>query len=194
MEKGHTYTLRLKMDEPYFDSPTMSDIAGFTESSWRHLLGLPFRRWWSVDWFQPVARIGVYGDQQWKLESVIGDTALPAGTDRAGNMFDGRFFKDPDFASRLAEIRKNCERRSGRIVRCLRIPDKDMPLAGKIWAKHKFQTEYVSDFVARDSGELFLYVNDVLLAVPWAPITYFYGNNRGTATVGILSHDNPPAR
>ena len=182
------------MDEPYFDSPMMSDIAGFTDSSWRHLLGLPFRRWWSADWFQPVARIGVYGDQQWKLESVIGDTALPAGTDRAGNKFNGRFFTDPDFASRLAEIRRNHEENPDGLSGAYRILDKDMPLAGEIWAKHKFQVEYVSEFVARDSGELFLYVNDVLLAVPRAPITYFYDNNRGTATVGILNHDNPPAR
>jgi hypothetical protein len=145
-----------------------------------------------AEWFQPVARIGVYGDQQWKLESVIGDTALPAGIDRAGNKFDGHFFADPDFASRLAEIRKNHEDDPDGLSGAYRIPDKDMPLAGKIWAKHKFQDEYVSEFIARDSGELFLYVNDVLLAAPWTPVTYYYSNNRGTATVSILSHDNPP--
>ncbi|HEY5305119.1 MAG TPA: DUF2235 domain-containing protein [Pseudolabrys sp.] len=193
LEKGRTYTLRLRMEEPYFDSPMMSDIAGFSDTSLRHLLGLPLRRWWSADWFQPAARIGIYGDTHWKLISSVGDTALPAGTDREGSKFDGRFFTDPDFATRLAEIRKNSEGKNDpESGGGYRIPDEDLALASQIRAKHKFQNEFVSKFVASEDGELFLYVNDVLLATPWGPITYFYANNRGTATVSILRHDNPP--
>jgi hypothetical protein len=190
--KDHRYTLRFKMDEPYFDGAMMSDIAGFQNSSWQYLLGLPFRRWWSADWFQPVARIGAQGDVQWKLESIIGDEALPTGTDRAGNLFDARFFTDPLFKVRLSEVEKNKEPDLEKAFGAYRIPDQDMPLAAKIWGQHKFQNEYVSKFVAPAKGELFLYVNDVLLAAPWGPISYFYKNNRGSATITIMMDDNPP--
>lgn len=192
LEKGRRYTIRLKMEEPYFDGAIMSDIAGFQDSSWRHALGLPFRRWWSADWFQPIARIGSVGDIQWKLESIIGDKALPAGTDRAGSSFDARFFTDPLFKARLSEINMNNEIDPRRTSGAYRIPDKDMPLAAKIRDQHKFQNEYVSEFVAPAEGELFLYINDVLMCAPWGPISYYYKNNRGSATVSVLMHDNPP--
>lgn len=193
LEKGRRYTIRLKMEQPYFDSAIMSDIAGFQDSSWRHVLGLPFRRWWSADWFQPIARIGSVGAIQWKLESIIGDEALPAGTDRVGDSFDARFFTDPLFKARLSEIKMNNEVDPRKTSGAYRIPDKDMPLAAKIRNQHKFQNDYVSEFVASATGELFLYVNDVLMAVPgWGPISYYYKNNRGSATVTLLMHDNPP--
>jgi hypothetical protein len=195
LEIGRTYTIRLKMEEPYFDSAIMSDIAGFEDPSWRHRIALPFRRWWSAAWFQPVARIGALGDVQWKLESMVGDAALPVGTDRAGNSFDPHFFTDPLFADRLAQIRrdkKETDPADG--TGAYRILDKDMSLASTIWARHKFQNQYVSEFVARANGELFLYVNDVLGALPfWGPLSRFYENNRGTATVSIVRRDYPAA-
>ncbi len=192
LEKDHRYTIRLNMEEPYFDGATMSDIAGFQNSSWRYILGLPFRRWWSAGWFQPIARIGSVGDTQWKLQSIIGDEPLPTGTDRAGRSFDARFFNDPLFKSRLSEIKEANEVDPRITWGAYRIPDKDVPLAAQIRAQYKFQNAYVSDFVAPKNGELFLYVNDVLMAAPWGPISYFYKNNRGSTTVSILMHDNPP--
>jgi hypothetical protein len=43
----------------------------------------------------------------------------------------------------------------------------------------------IYEFTARSTGELYLYVNDVVLPVPknWQA---FYTNNRGTATVEII--------
>lgn len=156
LEKGRTYTVHLKMKQQYFDWRLKSDMAGFTNFSVWHLIATPFRRWWSLSWFQPVARIGSYGDVQWALESVIGDTALPAGADRQAARPPSTIKKSGSGASPHGEI------------------------------------QYVSEFVALADGELFLYVNDVLLATPWGPISYFYDNNKGTAAVSILRHDNPP--
>ena len=192
LEKDRHYTLRLKMDDGYFDSSIMSDIAGFQSNSWQYLLGLPFRRWWSADWFEPIARIGSVGDVQWKLESLIGDQAIPAGTDRAGGQFDAHFYTDPLFQNRLSEINKNNEPNPTNKLGDYRIADRDVGLASSIREQHKFQDEYVSDFVASMTGELFLYVNDAMLAYPWKPIMYFYKNNRGSATVTIQMHDYPP--
>jgi uncharacterized protein (DUF2235 family) len=191
LEKDRHYTLRLTMDEGYFDSTIMSDIAGFQNTSWEYVLAIPFRRWWSADWFEPIARIGSTGDVQWKLESLIGDQAIPAGTDRAGGQFDAYFYTDPLFQNRLSEIKKNNEPDPTNKLGAYRIADRDVALASTIRKQHKFQDEYVSDFVASTTGELFLYVNDVMLAYPWKPIMYFYRNNRGSATVIIQTHDNP---
>jgi hypothetical protein len=38
------------------------------------------------------------------------------------------------------------------------------------------QTEYRDEFVARRSGEVFLYVNDAVIGLPWLS-TYFYEKN-----------------
>ncbi len=191
LEKDRHYTLRLKTDEGYFDSTIMSDIAGFQNTSWEYLLAIPFRRWWLAAWFEPIARIGSTGDVQWKLESLIGDQAIPAGTDRAGGQFDAHFYTDPLFQNRLSEIKKNNEPDPANKLGAYRIADRDVALASTIRKQHKFQDEYVSDFVASTTGELFLYVNDLMLAYPWKPIMYFYRNNRGSATVTIQMHDNP---
>jgi hypothetical protein len=44
--------------------------------------------------------------------------------------------------------------------------------------------ELLSAFTARRSGELFLYVNDATIGLPWWT-DYFYKDNRGTATVTV---------
>jgi hypothetical protein len=52
------------------------------------------------------------------------------------------------------------------------------------------KTAYRDDFVARRSGEVFLYVNDAVIGLPWLS-TYFYeknffrDKNYGTATITL---------
>ena len=81
-------------DPPFFDQTIMTDIAGFKDISWRHLLALPIRRWWSADWFQPIAKIGNTGIDAWPLISADGDTAIPTGQDAAGNPMPKHFYED----------------------------------------------------------------------------------------------------
>ena len=51
-----------------------------------------------------------------------------------------------------------------------KIPDAELPAAEKIRAKYKLRKTYVSNFTARSDGELFLYVNDAIAAIPfWKP-------------------------
>jgi hypothetical protein len=50
-----------------------------------------------------------------------------------------------------------------------------------------------SEFVAPDDGELFLYVNDAIAAIPFGPtIACFYKNNSGGARVTIERMATPP--
>jgi hypothetical protein len=43
---------------------------------------------------------------------------------------------------------------------------------------------YTARFSADRDGELFLYVNDATIGLPWVH-SYFYGNNHGSAKVGV---------
>lgn len=69
---------------------------------------------------------------------------------------------------------------------CDKISDADeIAKANEYWSKPDFQKVFVSQFVAPAEGELFLYVNDAIAAVPFIPIQCFYKNNGGKAKITI---------
>ncbi len=72
LEKGRTYTLWLDELKPFMDDNVMSGIGGFRVDRWWsiHTLGLPIRRWWNAEWFQPIARVGADGSAEWPLLSL----------------------------------------------------------------------------------------------------------------------------
>ncbi|HXO68152.1 MAG TPA: DUF2235 domain-containing protein, partial [Bradyrhizobium sp.] len=188
LEQGRHYTLAIEMtDPPFFDQAIMTDIAGFKDISWRHLLAWPIRRWWSADWFQPIAKIGRTGSDAWLLISADGDTAIPTGQDAAGNRMPTRFYEDSDYAARLKELNSAAAGNDpSRLEVSQKIPQAELPAAEKIRAKYKLRKTYVSNFTARSDGELILYVNDAIAAVPFLrPYKGFYDNNTGKAKVTI---------
>jgi hypothetical protein len=214
LEKGRNYTLWIEMtDPPFFDQTVMADIAGFRDSSLPYLLALPFRRWWGADWFQPIARIGRYGFDTWPLVSADGDTAIPTGQDAAGNPMPKRFYEffgkldtygkiedDSDnYAPRLEQLKKLKQRSNGdavkdpsRLAVSEKIPEAELPAAIKIRKKFALRNTYVSNFTARSDGELFLYVNDAIAAIPFLK-SYrgFYDNNTGKAKITIKQVVSP---
>jgi T6SS, Phospholipase effector Tle1-like, catalytic domain len=184
LEKGRKYSLRFDMTQPYFDGDVMTDVAGFSDNSGIHVLGLPIRRWWSADWFQPVARIGADGDTQWPLVSVVGEGALPKGIDRAGASFEAHVRQGPAYKSKFPDA---AQRGGG-----TKLSPEELQVASQVRAAHKFSNTFVSEFVAPADGELFLYVNDAIVAAPfWGVIKKFYENNTGRATVAIRKWNNP---
>jgi hypothetical protein len=204
LQEGQHYTVRIEMTDPsFFDRAIMTDIAGFKDASWRHLLAWPIRRWWSADWFQPIARNGSTGTDAWPLISTDGDTAIPTGQDAAGDTMPKHFYQftgkqdkatgvvkdDPDnYAPRLKELNGRADKNEdpSRMSADRPIPKDELPAAEKIRAKYSLRNSYVSDFTARSDGELFLYVNDAIAAIPfWKTFTCFYDNNTGKAKVTI---------
>jgi hypothetical protein len=183
LEEGRHYAVSIEMTDPsFFDQAIMTDIAGFKDMSWRHLLALPIRRWWSADWFQPIAKIGRTGSDAWALISADGDTAIPTGQDAAGDKMPKRFYEDADYKNGLL-----------RLSLSEKIPSAELPAAEKIRAKYKLRKTYVSNFTARSAGELILYVNDAIAAIPFVkPYTGFYDNNTGMAKVTIKRLVAPP--
>lgn len=168
LEKGRHYTLWIEMIEPFFDQTIMTDIAGFRDSSPGRLMPLLIRRWWAADWFQPIARIGAAGNTEWPLEAADGAEALPIGRDAKGQEMPARF------------------QSAGRLDSCDPIPGKELAVAQALHRKQNLRRTYVSQFQAEGEGELFLYVNDAIAAIPYGPtIKCFYANNSGVAKVTI---------
>ncbi len=155
VHKGRQYLLSITMTKPFLDQTQPVDIAGFRASSFNYLLGVPLRRWWASDWFQPIARIGARGDAAWPLVAADGAEAVELGFDADGN-------KIPATA------------------------------AGADPKGPHLRKTFVSQFVAPASGELFLYLNDAIAAVPFGPtVTRFYKNNSGSAKV-VVERVAPP--
>ncbi|MHB8268717.1 DUF2235 domain-containing protein [Bradyrhizobium sp.] len=188
LEQGRHYALSIEMTDPsFFDQAIMTDIAGFKDISWRHLLTWPIRRWWSADWFQPIAKVGRTGSDAWALISADGDAAIPTGQDATGNPMPKHFYEDKDYAARLKELNSGeAKNDPSRLAISQKIPDTELAAAEKIRAKYGLRKTYVSNFTARSDGELILYVNDAIAAIPfWKPLTCFYDNNTGRAKVTI---------
>ncbi len=187
VEKGHRYTLWIEMSQPFLDQTIMTDVAGFRSFSFRYLMALPIRRWWSADWFQPIARVGVSGDVEWPLVAVDGSEALELGQDVNGQKIPIRFYEAEEYAPRLSELREaKAKTDPGRLGWCEKLSDSDYIAAEKIRNGLNLRKTYVSQFSAPETGELFLYVNDAIAGVPFGPtITCFYKNNRGSAKVTI---------
>ncbi len=197
LEEGQHYALWIEMtDPPFFDQTIMTDIAGFKDVSWRHFVAWPIRRWLSADWFQPIARIGRTGIDTWALDSADGDMALPAGTDTAGDHFPKNFYKDDSYKERLQQLGGgSAEDDPSRLASNQKIPATELAKATEIWNKHKFRKIYASNFAAHSDGELILYVNDAIAAIPfWKTITRFYDNNTGKAKITITRQLTPSAR
>ena len=197
LEEGQHYALWIEMtDPPFFDQTIMTDIAGFREVSWRHFVAWPIRRWWSADWFQPIARIGRAGIDTWALESADGDMALPAGTDTAGEEFPKHFYDDKSYEERLKQLHSGrAEDDPSRLAINQKIPAAELAKATEIRNQHKFRKIYASNFTAHSDGELILYVNDAIAAIPFGEtITSFYDNNTGKAKITITRQLTPLPR
>jgi len=72
------------------------------------------------------------------------------------------------------------------------IPKALLPAAREIWHKQDLADRMVAEFVADTSGEVFLYVNDVVVPV-WPSFKPFYDNNSGRALVTVQRMPPPPS-
>ncbi|WP_298257304.1 DUF2235 domain-containing protein [Bradyrhizobium sp.] len=187
VEKGRHYELTLDMVEPFFDQTLMTDVAGFKDASFRRLSAQFILRWWTADWFQPIAKVGRTGSDAWPLISADGDTALPIGTDRLGNRIPEHFYDDPSYKDRLSELREGpSESDPSRIPYSSKIPASELATANAIDLKYALRRKFVSRFTSPEDGELMLYVNDAIAAIPFVgTFDGFYRNNSGRATITL---------
>ena len=107
-----------------------------------------------------------------------------------------RFYEDVDYAARRKELngRKDHNEDPTRLDTDRPIPPTELPAAANIRSKYQLRKIYASSFTAKSDGELFLYVNDAIIAIPFWGKTFdgFYKNNTGRAKVTIKRLVAPP--
>jgi hypothetical protein len=187
LQKGRHYELTIEMNEPFFDQTLMTDIAGFKDTSFRHLSAQFILRWWTADWFQPIAKVGRTGSEAWPLMSADGDKALPIGTDTSGKAIPKHFYEDPSYKDRLAELNRGpAEGDPSRLPYYSKIPATELARANEIESKYALRKKFISRFTAPADGELILYVNDAIAAIPYVgTLDGFYANNSGSAKITL---------
>jgi uncharacterized protein (DUF2235 family) len=190
VEKGRKYRVWIDVRDPWFDRTIMSGANGFRDYSWRHLSALPLRRSYAADWFQPVARIGERGDVEFPLDEVNVRPAddLPRRRNPADSDNDQTSSIGGDKAAEPANVEIGLK-----FGNFEPIPPAVLPAAREVWRKQGLADAMVADFIAPESGELFLYVNDAIQPLPLlAPFDLFYKNNSGTAQVTLQRAPPPP--
>jgi hypothetical protein len=158
LQAGRRYRITIDASSgDWFDKGVRTDIGGFSA----HLWASPLKRWWRENWFQPIARIGARGNDEYVLSPKAPldpvdyqrcTTSYPKGEERAST--------------------KISDKAAAELIACASVPSTRLKL--------------VADITAKTNGELFVYVNDAVLA--W-PADYFYRNNRGTASVSVVRTD-----
>jgi hypothetical protein len=189
IEKGRKYRIWIDArDNAWFDRTIMSGVNGFELYDVKHLAGLPFRRWFKADWFQPILRIGAKGDAELPLEeiNVMPGDKLPRPLEPTNPDDEHKrpvHIEDTaEFADANSELRRNW-RDFGTFEP---IPKAALAAAGEVWRKQGLADLMVADFVAGASGEVFLYVNDAAQILPFlGPLSSFYKNNSGTAKITL---------
>ena len=165
--EGRRYEITIQMSpDGWFDRSRRADTGGVWKESWLQGAVGFFRRWSFQPYFQPIARIGRFGADEYVLTPVQSfdkpsDAAIQCAV--APELPDG---------NRLATVGNDGKIDPGearRQLKCAATPGGRDKLTSRIKAK--------------TSGELFVYVNDV---------PGFYRNNSGKATVTIKRIDDTP--
>ncbi len=151
---GRQYRIRLDTEQPWFDRTVPADVGGFPNDGARHLLATPFKRWTLLNWFHPIARVGSIGNYEYPLK--------PAAPLTKTNFEPCKKEREAAPADTAKEVELACEGQKG----------------------IKRATVLLSDITPDATGELFIYVNDAVLAWPGGS-KVFYGNNSGTAKVSV---------
>lgn len=160
VNKGSACAITIQMTQPFRDREIVADIAGFTDDSWAHWLATPLRRWATLPYFQPIARIGAQGRVEFPLNS--GNGTQPKHLDNGARLVE------------MAEHRR-CEPVEADPAQVVAITD-----------KYRLETAMTARFVAPESGELYLFFNDAIFGsdmFAWIAMTpsadCFYRNNSG---------------
>jgi hypothetical protein len=192
--KDHRYTLTLTMDaaHPFFDRTIPSGAGGYTEPPWTLVATSPLRRWWRADWFQPIARVGRYGSAEWPLVAADGVGAvsprrtLKTDARAAGCTTPVVLNAEDPKAFRRSPITVEPETGIDPGGVFAPISDSAMPAAAEAHRRRCLPQTFVATFIAPATGPLHLYLDDVVLALPFLPpFTGFYANNSGLAEVTI---------
>lgn len=169
LEQGRSYRITLTTPGDWVDRTTRTDVAGFHADNFRHIAATPLKRWWRENWFKPIARIGMIGNDEYVLNPT--DTFEKYSAPLYDNGIKQAKSSGGAHNTIRNGIAQNCTAAAA-------TPDDCKVL--------------VSEIKAQTTGELFLYVNDAVLMLPGVT-DLFYRNNTGTARVTVEPMFTSPA-
>jgi uncharacterized protein (DUF2235 family) len=202
LERGGAYRLTISIDpekdDPWLDQLMLTDPYGFDGRGFVYSAGVALRRWPSASWFQPIARIGERGDVEWPLVPLDGGGALSPYGEKCSSL-PSNYAKSPEHAAFCATHKdlKSCVGRDLSLRVSDPLPREELEAAKKAWMQDSFvydgrsctttfpRKTFVSEFIASDTGEFFLFVNDAVHIAWPARDQISYRNNTGAATVAI---------
>jgi uncharacterized protein (DUF2235 family) len=160
LKEGRHYKITLTTPGDWFDRTIRADVAGFPAGNLKQRSATPLKRWWGQNWFQPIARIGEIGNDEYVLQPFeqFEPYSYPICPE-IDRKTDGGFIR--------GKISEDVARE---LLRCAPTPD----------GRKSITTE----IKANTGGELFLYVNDAVLMLP-GQSDLFFSNNTGTGTVAV---------
>lgn len=154
-----------------FDRTVQTDLGGFPNNNLTHWLAFPLKRWWRINWFTPIVRIGNLGDEEYPFHSLT--PLSPLRKD---------YVDYPDHEN-------DCKSASFTQERCNNYSRPD-PEKLAAWVAKQGGSQIDRRFIQMDitpkrSGGLYLYLNDASL--PLVPLfgNKFYRNNTGIIKVRV---------
>ena len=165
--EGRRYRITVTIEDDWFDKAIWTDVSGLPTAHLNYYLALPLKRWWTKNWFQPIARVRSVGNFEYPLEPAA---PLP----------DAQLY---NCSSPLAATTTFFE-----AIRTIPKPaTNDERALVKVCGGRKLRPAQtlIADITPQSGGELFLYVNDAVLLWP-RRTNLFYRNNSGTATVKVM--------
>ena len=167
LEKGGKYRLTLETPGDWFDKSYRADPVGFPSSrNWIFRLSTPFRRWWSANWFTPIARVGVAKNDEYALEPSVPPAPF---------VYPDQGAEGATFADAIKKEEKPVESPISDALAAALQNDAPTP-------KDRLSVSTVIE--PRQSGELFLFVNDAVVMWP-GKTDFFYLNNRGAGKLTV---------
>jgi uncharacterized protein (DUF2235 family) len=135
LQKDARYRIRVEIGDDWFDAGHRADLGGFEADTAVHVFFSGLKQWWRANWFQPIARIGTIGNEEYALEPLAPFTHHAyLGAAKSGG-------------------------------RCEALADADARKAAVAYPTPADRRVMESEVTARSTGELFLYVNDAMFAL-----------------------------
>jgi uncharacterized protein (DUF2235 family) len=163
--EGRRYRITMTVADDWFDKAYWTDVRGLTTTHFEHYLAFPLKRWWTKNWLQPIARVGSAGNFEYPLEAESPLPEMPP-------------YRCPSSGERMTFTEA---------IRTISVPATNEERAfvkACVEKTLKPEQTLIADIVPRNSGELFLYLNDAVLIWP-GKTNLFYLNNSGSAKVTV---------
>ena len=82
LKSGKHYRITLTMTEDWKDGNKSTTMSGFASDTFTLLIGIPWRRWWTQNWFKPIAQIGAVGNEEYVLNPLDAVSTVASGDER----------------------------------------------------------------------------------------------------------------